>query len=285
MTELQDKRLALGKDIREIAEDTKIRMSFLKAIEEHNFEKLPVEVYTKAYIKEYARYLGVSPDNTLLAYERYLHDKNQLKNTNISNLKASNNTDDILDKQQTNKINEQKQVALKSTNAIFNTPLFKLTIVIIIMIFSGYMFLSYQARHNGVKEVVEYNPPLPTATSNEVLNPINETDTKIVNEQPHAVVTKNEEKVTEDAMQPFKHSLNIIAVEKVWIQIIIDNNEKKDITLNAGQNLTYKANKSFRLLIGNAGGVKIKFDNKILENLGDSGKVIKITLPEPSSNT
>ncbi|MCX8069790.1 MAG: DUF4115 domain-containing protein [Thermodesulfovibrionales bacterium] len=283
MTSLKEKRQALGKDLREIAEETKIRTSFLKAIEEHNFDSLPVEVYTRAYIKEYARYLDISPNDTLNSYERFLNEKNRIKNPTLSNIKPPDKELSIPPPSQSDIINEPQKTREKLSMSFMNTPILKLTIIVVIMLFSGYMFLSYQSSHNGVKEIVEYKPPPPK--NKEVLNSkmdSNEPETKT--EQTQSLAMKSDEKVGKEPSQSFKHSLNIIAIEKVWIQIVIDNKEKKDIILNAGQNLSYKANESFTLLIGNAGGVKIRFDDRLIENLGDSGKVIKITLPEFSSN-
>ena len=57
---------------KEIAETLRIRSDYLKAIEEGTFEKLPVEVYTKGYIREYAKFLKTDPEIVIKAYiERY----------------------------------------------------------------------------------------------------------------------------------------------------------------------------------------------------------------------
>jgi cytoskeletal protein RodZ len=44
-----------GLSVSEIAATTKIRASYLEAIENGNFEKLPGGVYTKSYIRQYAK--------------------------------------------------------------------------------------------------------------------------------------------------------------------------------------------------------------------------------------
>ena len=69
---LKKKREELGYNLKEIAKTLKIRSDYLKAIEEGTFEKLPVEVYTKGYIREYAKFLKTDPEIVIKAYiEKY----------------------------------------------------------------------------------------------------------------------------------------------------------------------------------------------------------------------
>ena len=44
---LKERRIELGKELKEIASTTRIKGAYLKSIEEEEFDKLPVEVYTK----------------------------------------------------------------------------------------------------------------------------------------------------------------------------------------------------------------------------------------------
>jgi cytoskeletal protein RodZ len=65
---LRKRREELGKDLREIAQISKIRYDYLKAIEDEAFEKLPLEVYVKGYIREYAKILNIDPDAVITTY-------------------------------------------------------------------------------------------------------------------------------------------------------------------------------------------------------------------------
>ena len=65
---LRKRREELGKDLREIAEISKIRYDYLKAIEDEAFEKLPLHVYVKGYIREYAKILNIDPEVVITAY-------------------------------------------------------------------------------------------------------------------------------------------------------------------------------------------------------------------------
>jgi transcriptional regulator with XRE-family HTH domain len=65
---LRKRREELGKDLREIAQISKIRYDYLKAIENEAFEKLPLEVYVKGYIREYAKILNIDPEVVINEY-------------------------------------------------------------------------------------------------------------------------------------------------------------------------------------------------------------------------
>lgn len=59
----KDKGLTLEK----IAEDTKIKLRYLQAIEERRLGSLPGGVYNSSYLRQYARALGYD-ENELLAF-------------------------------------------------------------------------------------------------------------------------------------------------------------------------------------------------------------------------
>ncbi len=76
---LKKQREDLGKNIKEIAANTRIKKSCLQSIEDEDYEKLPPEVYTRGYIKEYAKYLGLPTETILEPYEKYLEMQGEAK--------------------------------------------------------------------------------------------------------------------------------------------------------------------------------------------------------------
>ena len=65
---LRQARLKKGKTLEEIAEETKIRVRYLQAIEEGNLDILPGHFYTRGFIKSYAEALGLDPDILIKTY-------------------------------------------------------------------------------------------------------------------------------------------------------------------------------------------------------------------------
>jgi cytoskeletal protein RodZ len=71
-TRLKEKRVSLGIEIGDISEITRINLRYLRAIEEGEFNRLPGDIYSRGYIREYARCLGVPFPDAISEYEIYL---------------------------------------------------------------------------------------------------------------------------------------------------------------------------------------------------------------------
>ncbi len=65
---LRKRREELGIDLREVANTLRIQYEYLKSLENNALEKLPPQVYTRGYIREYARFLNVDPEPLLNEY-------------------------------------------------------------------------------------------------------------------------------------------------------------------------------------------------------------------------
>jgi flagellar biosynthesis protein FlhG len=69
---LRQIREAVGVELREIAEKSKIGMAYLHALEAEIFAKLPAPVYVRGFLAEYARALGLDADRVKQTYlDRY----------------------------------------------------------------------------------------------------------------------------------------------------------------------------------------------------------------------
>jgi len=65
---LRQIREAIGVELREIAERSKISMAYLSAIEGESFGKLPAAVYVRGFLAEYARALGLDGERVKQTY-------------------------------------------------------------------------------------------------------------------------------------------------------------------------------------------------------------------------
>jgi cytoskeletal protein RodZ len=54
--------------LRDIAERTKISLRYLEAMENDRFDLLPAPIFAKGFLREYARYVGLSPDEVVNHY-------------------------------------------------------------------------------------------------------------------------------------------------------------------------------------------------------------------------
>jgi cytoskeleton protein RodZ len=65
---LREARESLGLDLAQVAEDTRIRLPFLEAIEEGRFQDLPGSAYAPAFLRGYAGCVGLDVDRVMEVY-------------------------------------------------------------------------------------------------------------------------------------------------------------------------------------------------------------------------
>ena len=248
--ELKKRRIELGKTIEEIAEITKIKKSCIQNIEEGNFDQLPAELYTKSYIRTYAEILQLDPEPFIKCYENYLKAKKQPS---------------LISQTET-----LKKVSSKKNFKFNNLPRWAITSIIILSVFVIVLILTkIDNRHEKLPLTSNIETTSVAQKSNE--------DNKIKEEQPAQKPTE-ENKIT-----PNKNTLKIEATDEVWMRITIDGKEKKEFLLKQGQSLEFTAEKFFKVHIGNAGGVKVYFNDKDLGKIGEKGQVVYLNLPEENN--
>lgn len=73
--QLRRARLERGVNLREVAEQTRITMRHLEAIEADDYKSLPGGIFNKSFIKSYARYVGFPEARALELYEREMRER------------------------------------------------------------------------------------------------------------------------------------------------------------------------------------------------------------------
>lgn len=61
-------RRVRGIELREIAEDSKIGMTYLQAFEDDRFDILPAPVFAKGFLRQYANFVGLDPEEVVNFY-------------------------------------------------------------------------------------------------------------------------------------------------------------------------------------------------------------------------
>jgi len=65
---LREARVRRKLTLRQVEEDTKIRIKYLQAMENEDFDEMPGEAYVKGFLRTYAQYLGLEPEIILDEY-------------------------------------------------------------------------------------------------------------------------------------------------------------------------------------------------------------------------
>jgi hypothetical protein len=80
------------------------------------------------------------------------------------------------------------------------------------------------------------------------------------------------------AKQPLQ--LEIIGIEKCWVSILRDNIPALRKEIAPGEVQSLDAAEKFFIIIGNAGGIRLKVNGKSLKSTGRSGEVLKLLIDE-----
>ena len=68
--QLREARVAQNKSLEELSSDTNISKKYLEALETDNYDEFPAEVYTKGFLKNYAKNLGLDVQSILDDYKK-----------------------------------------------------------------------------------------------------------------------------------------------------------------------------------------------------------------------
>lgn len=289
LIDLKTVRENSGLTLKELFERTRVSVVNLEAIENGNFHLMPVPICTRNFIKTYAAALGVDSKPVLLRYENYLQAL-QMK-----------------EKEQTTEHPPQTPLVVK-----LNRHKAYMWILCIIIVFAAVAF-SVSIYNKPVPEApqktetpkeavipdtnaqnlaqpyklpISINLPIPEnlITANQAGNEKKQPAQKITEAQtgstPAPAVTPKNNKTKVEALIHDEEQFVLIvnATEETWIRIQVDDKEPFQVLLKPGEKISHKAAR-FNMDIGNAGGVRIQFDGKTIENLGKSGQVTHLRLP------
>ena len=96
---------------------------------------------------------------------------------------------------------------------------------------------------------------------------------KAVTKTPLNPVTRDKKK------HPEKLLLKIMTIEPTWLKVVIDGESVREYSLKPKDRLALEASTEFNLLIGNARGLNLTFNNKPVIITGKSQEVVTLRLP------
>jgi len=263
---LKTQRESMGLSLEDVFKKIRIRSSYLDAMEKGEFNLLPDAVYTKNFIKIYAKFLGVDEDPILSDYNDYLNSQ----------------------KEELAPLDEEPPEPQPIFASIANKKKYVGIIVVLIVVFAVWL-------------IVKQNTPAPEEInlSGKVNVPVAEVKDPIVNASPNATPPVNQQQTTDTAVSQVnqppqavpanvlvqsagsgqKSTLLITASQETWLRITPGENPPIQMLLKPGEKIDRNEEK-FNLDIGNAGGITIQYKGKYIENVGKSGEVVHIQLPQ-----
>ena len=250
--ELRREREIRGISLKEIADATKISKRFLDAIERNDHKTLPAPVFTRGFVREYARYLGLNTEDIVNRYNyAAVGDDRIEKSAHLERL--------------THPEPEPVVQPLRPKRGL--PPAFMRidkSFFIIVAIIAGLVAISYWAIKNKQRQSMETPVvPAPVSSGAPVSAPA----------QPKAADT-----TTANPLVPTDGSLRLVVeiVDDSYIDLEVDGkNVFKDV-MKTGDRQVYDAKEQFRFrTVGNAAGLALTLNGVRLPALGRDGQVVR----------
>lgn len=287
--DLKTSRENLGLTLKESFERTRISAFNLEAIEKGEFQLLPAPIYSRNFIKIYSDFLGADAQPVLQSYENYLQALQIKEEEQIPRQAPHQSLLTMLGPYKT-----QFWIAgiilfvaaLSFWVSIQNKPLPEATLNTEVAreVVFGQIETPVETNQNYL--LIDLDSPKPDNFL--IISPqINEqtqtqpeapSEQSVASAKPSVLPKKINSNDAAAINQQEQLALIVHATEETWIRMQIDDKEPFEALLRPGEEVSYKA-AVFNVDIGNAGGVRLQFDGKTIENLGKSGQVVHLRLP------
>jgi cytoskeleton protein RodZ len=251
-----DIRASKGIDLKRVCRSTRIRISYLEAIEKGQFERLPEAIYAETFIKTYAREVGVDPDLILSHYRQYLKK--------------------VAVPPEQEKVAPPRPKAPKPVKPAPNlkAPLKAVGWIIALLVIVGFLisffstYITDYKKPELVRPSLELKSPAPVASPDQGKAP------------EQGAVPAATAPATPVTPAKTSYKLAIEASQTTWLNIVEDDSPPYEVMLRPGERIQREATAKFSIDIGNAGGVSVYFQGKALGTLGRSGQVVHLNLPD-----
>ncbi len=233
---LRKAREARGLSLENVAELTKINIKYIKAIENDSFDALPGGIYTRGFLRSYARLLGLDPKELLLGFEK----------------QNSGATNDLSEDQTPAAFNFPPKEPLSARK--FKKPAYYLAFAVIIILAGCLLWAGYA-------HIVKSSGSGREAVKPEIL--IERLKGNAPREKTTAVNRKGLNVLLE------------VTEQKCWMRVASDGVISFTGTVTAGNSKSFQASQRMSIRLGNAGVVKVTVNGRAIGSLGKNGDVIE----------
>ncbi|HET6461388.1 MAG TPA: RodZ domain-containing protein [Syntrophales bacterium] len=284
-SDLKSIRESKGLTLKDIFECTRISVANLAAIEMGHFHLLPSPVFTKSFIKTYAKTLGIESDVILARYAQYLETLNPASR-------------DVKIKETPKYMRSFYKFSLWGLLAIitiglvtFSLSTYETLIGVVNDRTSEQENKAFSLKTNDAIEKIpksETPDQANVATGNKAGDaqsiPVAQTQLAVPEEQEKQNA-KQEDTVSAVIDRKQGHTAEtyqiiMAARELTWLRVNTDNKPPYEVLLQPGEKIERYASHLVVIDIGNAGGIDITFQGKSLGNLGERGQVVHLKLPQ-----
>jgi cytoskeleton protein RodZ len=297
---LRTKREEMGLSHALVSDQIKVKIDYLEALENEDWDALPSPAFVKGFIRSYARFLGLSEVGLIALYQESAPPSGPLPRP----IQAP---------------------PIKSRLPLYLVLVFALLVAGI----AGYhwmipLYMEFQPREQEAELPGKHKEDMRPASREERPDaeetrggdtqqpsvpldtapvPTGDVPTKVPasvsgESEPDRVASDGEEAIAhpeteketevaiplQDGGQPPISDgppliLKAAVSERTWVRLTIDDQKPKEYIFDANSTPVWRAHQGFELVIGNAGGIALEFNGQKMEKLGKPGQVIKLRLP------
>ena len=237
---LKEAREAKGLTLEAVEEETKIRRKYIRALEEEQFHVLPGSIYAKAFLKNYAKFLGLNVYEIMEAYNRLV-----AETVNEAPDESTKDPEDEI----------KVSVPGKRRYWLY----LAIVLVIIGLAFSVY----FGAAGLLSKSPVEKETGEPTGTPRQA--------------NGQAQTPPGQIQTAEQETPPAIFGVNLVLNVKdsrCWMRVVVDGSHVFEGEVSAGQSKTFDAEEKITVTLGDAGTVEVTLNGQNLGSLGSRGAVV-----------
>jgi hypothetical protein len=244
--DLRREREIRGISLKEISDATKISKRFLEAIERNDHHTLPAPVFTRGFVREYARYVGLNSEEMVSRYNVAAANDDRIEKPPQVEKYAA-----VLPKDITPKPKPKRGIPAPYARVNRNA----ISLFVLAALLAGVAWWAIQHR----REFLEAETPATVPVT-----------TKAVAPPPDAAPVP--EPVPDDSVL----RLSVEVTGNSWVSLDADGKSVLNDELKAGDKRTFEANDAFRFrTIGNAAGLTLTLNGTRVPPLGEDGDVIK----------
>ena len=237
---LKQAREKQGSALQAVYEATKITIPNLSALEENRFDFFPNKVYARAFLRDYANYLGIDSSDLIIRYETEWNTEPAIVLEDVA--------------KHSSKSSKLKYVIV--------------TVLIVLAVFGGGIY--YYLQNDGeLPEMPKFTGNITKVQREEHITTL----PKLQNIEPDKPLPVPVKPLTppQPAAVPVvqnKLVLEVTAIHTVWVGIIADGKRLYGENIVAGSTKKFEALKKIHIRCGMAGAVQIKLNGKPQPSLG-----------------
>ncbi len=261
--DLKAARAAQSITLKQVSEDTRISLRHLQNLEEGRYGDLPGGMYNRAFLRTYCVYLGLDPTHFL---ERYEAESTPQSEKPVKNKPRS----------------EPIPAQPRQVPQLLIWTVMLLASIAGLYFSRGWIaqvFSPYFPQPPVSRIPVPPPTPAPAPSQAKEAQPTEPT-TPAVNPANQPPATEPAAATTPVPAEPPPGTIRLSfeVVENCWMSLKGDGTNVYSDTLKPGDTPFFDAKEQFEMVLGNAGGIKLKINGRPAKPLGAPGAVVKVLI-------